>query len=701
MNRERIGTCLTGAALACLISVGAVGCLLTGFELNTEHRQRLWLVCCLWALLCSGACRWRWGSAAMAGLLALSVLWLWYRSTLQEQLLQLIARISYVYHRAYGWSYLQNGGQPWNAGHADLPLQLIGCITAAAVSHGVCRGKRTWPAVVTAAVPLALCLVVTNTVPRERFLYCLLLGLVLLVLTSALRQTDRHQAARLAVLLALPAALSLALLFRAIPRENYVNQAGEVRDRILSWAQSLPEQAEEAARDVAVTLSGAAGETVDLKRLGPRSQQDYPVLEVTCDPGGRVYLRRQDYDGYTGTGWTSADRRSETFSPAGGPSGTLQIRTRTVWKERVTAYHPGQAVTLVGGSLANDAGEKEYTQSLQLLPENWRSLVRDRSGGHWESREAFDAAMEAADALDAQRYLQLPRQTRIRGEQLLQQQLIGGETATEQADAIAALVRAGARYDRDPQRMPSGEEDFALWFLEQADRGYCVHFATAAAVLLRCAGIPARYVTGYVVQCPPGGTVTVTADMAHAWVEYYEPQLACWIPLEATPAEGLPTAAGEDAEPVQTEEIPETVPAQSGPGEAAGSAPADGGDREDPAQERKDRTRPLRWLLLPVTAAAAVLQSRFRLALRRRRRTGTPNRRALGCWREAELLAKLCRQRPPGDLEQLALKAKFSQHTLTEQELAKMQAYIDSATQRLKQRPWYRRLVYRLIHAAW
>ena len=48
--------------------------------------------------------------------------------------------------------------------------------------------------------------------------------------------------------------------------------------------------------------------------------------------------------------------------------------------------------------------------------------------------------------------------------------------------------------------MDLDSEDFAIWFLTEADTGYCIHFATAAVVLLRAAGIPARYVDGYVVN---------------------------------------------------------------------------------------------------------------------------------------------------------------------------------------------------------
>jgi transglutaminase-like putative cysteine protease len=59
------------------------------------------------------------------------------------------------------------------------------------------------------------------------------------------------------------------------------------------------------------------------------------------------------------------------------------------------------------------------------------------------------------------------------------------------------------------------------------------------AVLLRCAGIPARYVEGYALSSrPKSGTIyTVTNDKAHAWVEVYFEGVG-WIPFEPTSSFG-------------------------------------------------------------------------------------------------------------------------------------------------------------------
>lgn len=43
-------------------------------------------------------------------------------------------------------------------------------------------------------------------------------------------------------------------------------------------------------------------------------------------------------------------------------------------------------------------------------------------------------------------------------------------------------------------------KDFVSYFLQEQKEGYCAHFASAATLLLRSYGIPARYVEGYAVS---------------------------------------------------------------------------------------------------------------------------------------------------------------------------------------------------------
>ena len=107
------------------------------------------------------------------------------------------------------------------------------------------------------------------------------------------------------------------------------------------------------------------------------------------------------------------------------------------------------------------------------------------------------------------------------------------------ARAIAKYVSNSKAYSLDAPRAPEGDE-YARWYLRESDTGYCVHFTTATVLLLRAAGIPARYVTGYYFKTTAGQWADVTEDDAHAWVEYYIDGMG-WQIMDATPAEVLNT----------------------------------------------------------------------------------------------------------------------------------------------------------------
>lgn len=74
------------------------------------------------------------------------------------------------------------------------------------------------------------------------------------------------------------------------------------------------------------------------------------------------------------------------------------------------------------------------------------------------------------------------------------------------------------------------------YFLTRSRAGHCEYFATATVLLLRKAGIPARYATGYAVQeyHPRSGLYLVRERHAHAWT------LVCidgiWRDFDTTPA---------------------------------------------------------------------------------------------------------------------------------------------------------------------
>ena len=702
MKREKWISCLMAGMLAFCLSYGAVGCLLTAFDLE-ESLASAALACGSFSV--AGALCWRWkrGDALAACVTALALGYLWRRGLLVSSFETLACEISTRYDGGYGWGIL---GQ--KTGTVTLAAAVIGGVIALCTARTVNRQDTAVPALTLALLPLLLCVVVTDTVPAEGCLFWLLLGMILLILTAGIRRSAPEQSNALLAMAAIPVALALGLLFRMVPQEGYVNRMEEYQEQVILWAAQVPEFIESLTEETQLdSVDANRPQTVDLREQGPKRLYTYPVMDVLTQISGTLYLREQDYDSYTGTGWSNTVSRSEEFARNGDLDwryqGTVTVATRQARHVFCYPYYPGEDLTLEGGCVINPEGLSVYEVEWYTLPSLWRQQVTAEEAGNTERLE-LPLGTEAA--LSGNRYRRLPEAAETWAKALLSTILTDEQTATEKADTIAAYVRGSAEYSLDTAKMSDDAEDFAQWFLEESDTGYCVHFATATAVLLRAAGVRSRYVTGYMVWAEAGEVVTVTAAEAHAWVEYYEPSLETWILLESTP-----TVAGSQGDtPQETEETAETGQTGTGATEATGDTQT---VTEEPGQtgespvggedlpQKKVHTGLWAWLAAAALLVAALpLQRQLRISLRRRReRQGGANRQALAMWRETVRLAKLLKRQPPEELEELAQKAKFSQHTLTGQELAVFEHWLRDARRQIRKKPWYLRLVWGLVYA--
>lgn len=719
MKHEKSLNCLAAALMAFCIAFSGVGCMVTGLKLQVSSMWTLAVACAAAAAVSALCGRFAYGGWALAAVSVLGGFLLLKperAALLWDQTLAMLHRMTALWNFAYGWPLVPMGSQQT----VDLPLMLIGTLVAVITAGTVCRQKRAFGAVAAALIPLASCLVVTDTAPDTGYLFGLLLGLAVLMLSNSVRRFDLGQGLELTAMAAVAAALGLTLLFGFAPREDYVNNVESLQDEIVTWAQELPAQVKEWGQIHAPgTGDSAQTQRENLSTLGRRIQRDYPVLEVTSDISGRIYLRGQDFDSYDGKSWTASRTRSEEFRLSDGAAAFASdveaqitvdaLRYRSV---RYVPYYPQSGATFVGGRISNEEKQRVYPYTLTTLADDWKdklqavSFVPDPNTpeGIQLTAGLYDSAKEQW------RYRNLPLDTQTRAGEIVNGILTEERTVTEKADAIAAYVRGSASYNLDPGTMPPEENDFALWFLEKQTQGYCVHFATATAVLLRAAGIDARYVTGYMLEARAGETVSVSAKQSHAWVEYFEPVLGTWVVLESTPADlsedpagtaaALPSEATGPAEPETTPLRPEET-GRPKPDVSVPSVPDDG----SPAQEGRPAGfgKALSWLLLPLLAAAALWgQYRLRREVRRKRQTtGNPNRRGLALWEESVLLHRLLKAAPPEALEALAQKAKFSQHDLTREELRILEDSNRETRQKLQQKSLLHRWIHRLVFAAY
>ncbi|WP_437205903.1 transglutaminase-like domain-containing protein [Planctomicrobium sp. SH664] len=143
---------------------------------------------------------------------------------------------------------------------------------------------------------------------------------------------------------------------------------------------------------------------------------------------------------------------------------------------------------------------------------------------------------------DLSGYLILPERLSPEVRKLAQEICEGRETTAEKIRAVEDFFHQNFQYQLGVHI--SREHDRLAYFLLERVPAHCEYFATASAILLRIAGVPTRYVTGFVVdeQNPLDGSWVARRKDAHAWVEAYDGERERWVIVESTPSNGVPSA---------------------------------------------------------------------------------------------------------------------------------------------------------------
>lgn len=109
------------------------------------------------------------------------------------------------------------------------------------------------------------------------------------------------------------------------------------------------------------------------------------------------------------------------------------------------------------------------------------------------------------------------------------------ESFDEGRPLLSAAYDLMGRIHRDFTYDPAATDvSTPLTTLLEKRRGVCQDFAHLAIGCLRCMGLPARYVSGYLLtRPPPGKTKLVGADASHAWFSTFVPEYG-WVDFDPT-----------------------------------------------------------------------------------------------------------------------------------------------------------------------
>lgn len=376
-----------------------------------------------------------------------------------------------------------------------------------------------------------------------------------------------------------------AVILLALPESRYEQPAifSRMQEKIIGWTDPY-DPIFHAGNAYTGMMKGAAGH----QRLGSSASIRYTgrvIADIEAASAKHLYIR-------SWTGGLYEDSRWKDF-PDSTYDGTEALFAKNqgewydqgAWLMEVAARNPSISQKLLNYTKENDLSAFKKPFTLAALYEKSRFLLLpydadfggpyfryDRSPisreGKAYSTDVWDIPAGAILSLMAREsikdpyyttyieaeeryrdfvyahYLTIPEETRAAIASL--GAIPPAKTLSEKRariDAVRHFLETNYTYTKNPGKTPA-DKDFISYFLTESRKGYCTSFASAAVMLLRASGIPARYAVGLSVDSEDLQNAPLTKEglhalsvndhHAHAWIEVYVDGLG-WRPCEMTP----------------------------------------------------------------------------------------------------------------------------------------------------------------------
>ncbi len=287
-----------------------------------------------------------------------------------------------------------------------------------------------------------------------------------------------------------------------------------------------------------------------LGRVGNIKLSDAIVIRVEPKGPGPApaYLREASYRQYRGQIWYAGSSRNDYVSVQEDPPQESAKWTMLPGKTNLSAvniacYLEGYESDTPAGLLPLPTG----TARLENLP---AYLLQRNSAGAVMAQGPplmiFDALYGPGATIDAppntgpltNEDLEVRPNEEAALDQVIEELQLRGRSQTEVLRMLAGFFSDRFTYrmwqPKPPKRRT--EESPVNRFLLEDRAGHCEYFATATVLLLRRAGIPARYATGYMVHEESGSGYVVRLRDAHAWTLVWDPTEKTWLDFDTTPA---------------------------------------------------------------------------------------------------------------------------------------------------------------------
>lgn len=594
---------------------------------------------------------------------------------------------------------------------ADYLFVLLSFLLSAAFVNSLVRIRRIFPIIMLSVLVLVPCFIIVDTLPSLVPLVASVSLLFALYVTSFIRRKNPAQSG--AVMLCATAVILIVsiIICSIFPALNYKRY--DWQDNLLSYAEKITGiKGGQGSNSKISSVGNLITDTEDLSKLGKLEQQGRKVMRILSDKGGTMHLKGVSYANYSENKWSILTDEQNESRPQGynsftmakdgsEKSSSLSIITENGENIMYTPYFtkeiPKDFETVSDVLVKNNF--KYISYELSYLPYSANEVYySSTSSSYYEYRDfVYDnytqLPEETRDKLieiGEQNGIYLPR---VGGDENDDSSLYGYKTNAQFAKLVKDFVSSRGYYSLDAEIMPEGE-DFPVWFLTKAKSGYCVHYAAAAAAMLRAYGVPTRYVTGYCVNAKAGEWTVVSSDNAHAWAEYFDDEMGCWIPLDATPPSFEPAqynSATEETKATQNNTQAETEPTTVAQSETTVplTTSANANTTNNNPNKENNSLGAIQIVLtviiiLLLFAAAVLIRRKILIVIRNNHFSkGRNNSRAICIYRHIESLSRFSNNIIPDEIKEIALKARFSSHTISKEELKTLTSYHDDAEKEL------------------
>jgi transglutaminase-like putative cysteine protease len=274
--------------------------------------------------------------------------------------------------------------------------------------------------------------------------------------------------------------------------------------------------------------------------MSVRSCRRFLPLQDTPPPD---LLREASYNVFKSPAWLAPGGSRDFGALAPGPEATTWI----VRRQRPADAAVGIAGSLSGGQgllpVPNGFARIEDFPAEKVSTNRFGTLRVDEGPGFFALKCRFgpghgvDSAPDAAD-------LEVPPEEAAAVAAVADELRLANTGPREVLRRLQGFFGENYTYslERGPRSRGRQHADSPITrFLQRERVGHCEHFATATVLLLRQAGIPARYAAGYAVQERAGAGYVVRGRHAHAWCLAYLD--GAWQDFDTTPASWLESDA--------------------------------------------------------------------------------------------------------------------------------------------------------------